>query len=307
MNDRIPVAPFIDWCNQREQMIRRELDAHPAITAGRHGGGPVTVPQHANPRARLVMELGWDHDNGLRRLHRWEHEGDGHADRNAIEDALHHAGVAIDDVYPDLPEPEALDDEHDRYCPKCRYVVSSLRGQCPWCKTAVSQTRVYRTSRVGMNSKMTDQQIRAAHTLYTSGMTLQQVGALIWQRYGYSSVHSCSGGLRRAWRIRGLPQRDRGEVSRATHTTHGLTVGRTASPAYNALVTARKRATLGACQHIKRDGTVCGLTNREGYDTCGYHQPDMLAWRRELILSVRADGTAAAVAARAARREQAAA
>lgn len=299
-DERIPVQPFLDWCSRREAQIRRELNAYPAITERLNTGA----------RARLIAELGWagtdNGEHGMRRLHRWTHElDDGLVSRAAIEDALHHASGArelVEELYPDLPDPEPDDDEQDRYCPKCRYVVSSLHGRCPWCQSQVSPTRVYRTSRLGIGAKMTDKQIRAAHVLYTHGLTLAQVAELLYQRYGYASNESCAGTLRRAWRIRGLPQRPREEVTRATHTTHGLTAGYTTTPEYHAMLTARRRAILGTCQHIKRDGTVCGLTCREGHDVCGYHTPESLQRRREIMQRIRAQGTAAAQAARAGQR-----
>ncbi len=172
---RVPLAPFLAYCEQREAQIRRELDEYPAITAGRSGGAP-TAPQHSNVGARLVMDLGWDVEGGQRRLHRWRHESgaDARGDRALIEDALEHAGEDFCEWYPDEPRVEAW----------------------PY------------SGRMGRQRYMTDAQIIAAHTVYMRGqMTAQQLADMIWQRYGYKDARGCARALQAAWVRMALPAR----------------------------------------------------------------------------------------------------
>jgi Homeodomain-like domain len=103
MVEPIPASPFLDWCDRRKEMIRREWDACPAI------GGHPGFDDQCGPVTRLVMELGWSDrpDSACRRLHRLRFDNaTGMASRPMVEDALWHAGVHIYEVYPEL---EAID------------------------------------------------------------------------------------------------------------------------------------------------------------------------------------------------------
>ncbi len=98
LREPLDVAPFLAWCDRREQQIRRELDAWPAIG----------VRQNISVQDRLVAELGWDISPGIRRLHRWRREVT-HVERATVEEALFHAGADFETLYPDL-EPKGPGD-----------------------------------------------------------------------------------------------------------------------------------------------------------------------------------------------------
>jgi hypothetical protein len=171
----IPVGPFLEFCYRREQEIRRELDNYPAISGG----------HQFDPVARLVMSFGWDPGTGVRKLDRWKSPDgrDSHSgwvDRAVIEDALRSAGVDIEDIYPDLPEPSP------------------------------------RVIRMGQSRRMTDAQVIAAHTVYTKGrMTMYALGDLIWKRYGYATPSACTRALSVAFKGLGLPIRQCAAMTRS--------------------------------------------------------------------------------------------
>src|SRR5687767_6534999 len=100
--DRIPAGPFRDFLNDRIAHWERALeDTGPAGQTG--------------ARRKVCEELGWPFDTGMRKLYRMSHglRGVGrHAgsrdiptdyfNRVTVEDALHNAGVAFGDLYPEL-------------------------------------------------------------------------------------------------------------------------------------------------------------------------------------------------------------
>lgn len=96
LKEPIAVQPFLDWCQQREEQIDRELDVWPGISRD-FGEG-------CGPRARLLAEIGWLGEHDARRYYRWRHDlQSGLVERGMVEDALDHAGVDFYDVYPDIP------------------------------------------------------------------------------------------------------------------------------------------------------------------------------------------------------------
>ena len=112
VRDPIPAQPFLDWCERRRKQIERELNCVPAIktASGRNDFGAF-----CGPNTRLVMELGWGDrlDTGARRLHRIRYGDAGNApsgvvSRALVEDALWRAGVAFEDVYPDVDREMAV-------------------------------------------------------------------------------------------------------------------------------------------------------------------------------------------------------
>lgn len=162
LREPIEVAPFLAWCAQREARIRKETDNYPAIS----------VEMRDDARARLVAEIGWDGDTGMRLLHRWEHEIAGLVERARVEDALFSAGVDFRDVYPDEPAPRPL-------------VV-----------------------RIGQGRRMTDEQVRKAHIVYTRGrMTTVSLGEALYATLGYATPGSCGRALVDAFHSLGLPFR----------------------------------------------------------------------------------------------------
>lgn len=239
----IPVAPFLAWCQTRIEQLTYELDAYPAIGLTLEG---------VNPHARLMLELGWDPDTGGRRLLRWasaEHMT-GMGERALIEDALHHAGVAFEDVYP---------------------AIESARAQ---------------PDKLGQGHRMTDAQIVAAHTIYNrTGMSLRALGELLWQRYGYIDAASCTQQLRRSFHNRGLPVRTIQEGQWASHYKHGMTVGGKTAPMYKRTLKLQRD---GPCAATRKDGTPCPRAARPGTDRCGYHNADEIERRRTQMAQVNA-------------------
>jgi len=227
LQEPLETAPFIAWCEQRIQQLRRELAPEYKI-----GGSDET-----NAVAALVREIGWttnatdDTASGVRRLHRWRNEATTVpvVERAVIEDALFHADTDIHDIYPDLAHPRG----------------ASLLGQ---------------------GRRMTDKQVLAAHVLYEQGLSTRQVALLIWRKYGYANVNSCAGSLLRAWTAFGLPRRDVTEANVHAHTIHGLAAGGRVAPLYKRTVRIARHgrcdATLkdgAACPRAAQAGTTtCG-------------------------------------------------
>ncbi len=167
--ETIDPAPFLAWCDEHERQIEREINTCPAIKSDK-GGKQFPWPADCSPHRRLIFDLGWEPMSGGRRLLRWRSEGQ--AQRSLIEDACLHVGVDFDRLYPDIP--------HARLGP----------------------------SRVGLNRKMTDAQVLAAHALYTRRMmTMGELANLIWQRFGYASPDACRTSLGHSFRVLGLPAR----------------------------------------------------------------------------------------------------
>lgn len=282
----LPVAPFTAWAEGRIAAIRSEIGAD-------YGRGGSNTGADMNYVERFMVEIGWDFHNGPRKLYRWMNpdQGDGHSgvvERAEIEDALHRAGVLFSDLYPDLDaDPQAL---RDGYCAACRRDVNTTDGYCPWCDDVVLDARPkYSHARLGQGRRMTDAQVRAAHVLYVQrGLYLRDVAGMLWRQYGYANLQSCEAGLRRAFRLLGLPRMPPGEASRRAHTTHGLTVQGRKAPEYTALVRERELAKHGVCGETRYDGTPCEYVCEPGTSTCGYHNPDKLAARRANLATARA-------------------
>lgn len=96
LREPIPVQPFLDWAQRRAKLLK-------ALYAPNDS-------QADEGLTYLLDDIGWPHENGMRRLHRWR-TGDqnfhGYAERAIIEDALWRAGVFTWEVYPDLDDEEA--------------------------------------------------------------------------------------------------------------------------------------------------------------------------------------------------------
>lgn len=242
MSERIPIAPFLAWCERREAQIANQLDRYPALGVN---------PDGMNPHARLMLELGWTPDTGGRRLLRWASDhATGMEDRAIIEDALHHAGAAFNDVYPDITDSSGY---------PCR---------------------------VGQGRLMTDTQIRAAHIIYErTGLSLLQLGGLLWERYGYANVDSCTCGLRHSFKNLGLPVRAWREASIAAHYKHGLAVGGKTAPLYKRHLKIQRH---GQCDATRSDGTPCPRAAQPGTTHCGYHAPQEHARRLAQIQQINA-------------------
>lgn len=250
LREPIEVAPFLAWCAQREARIRAEIDNYPAISGKREGGVTPRLPTGEDAHGRLVMELGWNPDTGARRLHRWTHEIAGAVERATIEEALFTAGVDFHDIYPDEPAPRPV------------------------------------SCRVGQGRRMTNKQILAAHVIYTRrGLSLRQLGELLWQQFGYANAESCAWQIRRGFKNLGLPVRDPIEASRAAHYKHGLATGGKVAPLYKRTLKLQRH---GPCCATLANGEPCPRAAQPGSTTCGFHAERELARRKAQVAQINA-------------------
>jgi hypothetical protein len=130
--DRIPAEPFQRFLLARIAHWENALSSEGA--ADRTGA-----------RKRVCEELGWPDETGVRKLYRMSHglRGVGrhsgsrdvptdYFSRVTVEDALHHAGVAFGDLYPDLVDDDL--DPVEGFCVKHEgRVFLDARGECQWC------------------------------------------------------------------------------------------------------------------------------------------------------------------------------
>lgn len=117
--EALPAAPFVDWVQARLDARRGDEDAV----------------------WRLLGELGWADEAGMRRLHHWRFEVQV-VNRRALEDALDNAGVGFWEIYPDPDEHDS--DEGQEFCWACREFVGVARddaGQavCVWCDVPIQR------------------------------------------------------------------------------------------------------------------------------------------------------------------------
>lgn len=286
LREPLDVAPFLVWCTLREREIRREIDRSTIqIRGDRNRHSTPARPDRASNR--LLDEIGWERESGERRMYRWANEIDtGRVERAVIEDALHHAGIAFYDIYPDL---EPAGEVRDAYCPTCRDEVTVVDEDCPWCHgTVIDQRPNLSQARFGQNRKMTAAQLRAAHVIYDqTGRSIREVAELLYIRYGYQSNESCATSLRMGWKALGLARRDVVEATRAAHLTHGMTQRGIRHALYKRMLNIERH---GQCESRLQDGTACPRAAKPGTTTCGYHAPDELARRRALLAQVNAEG-----------------
>jgi len=285
LREPIPIEPFLTWLALREREIGREIDrSNLQISASkRTGSNTAARPQRATDQ--LLYEIGWEPAMGERKLFRWindEHRT--HIERAVVEDALHHAGVELYDIYPDLEPPGQ---GRDAYCPTCRADVYATDSGCPWCENPVLDQRpIGSRPRLGQGRKMTDQQVRAAHVIYQqTGLSVRRLAELLYERHGYKSASACATSLNKAFVSLGLERRDKIEASIAAHTTHGLTAGGHAAPLYKRTLRLERH---GQCEAVMKYGKPCPRAAQPGTTTCGYHAAGELARRREQIAAINA-------------------
>lgn len=74
----------------------------------------------------------------------------------------------------------------------------------------------------GPPCRMTDDQIRAAHTIYDlECLSLRALGALLYEQFGYRTASVCANQLCQSFIRLGLPRRERVAATRAASTKHG--------------------------------------------------------------------------------------
>lgn len=129
--DRVPVEPFRSFLLDRIAHWERAMS----------GEG---LADKTGARKMVCEELGWPVDSGPRKLYRMSHglRGVGrHAgsrdvptdyfNRVTVEDALHHAGMRFEDMYPEFADDL---DPVEGFCPKHgERVFLDAVGECQWC------------------------------------------------------------------------------------------------------------------------------------------------------------------------------
>ena len=72
------------------------------------------------------------------------------------------------------------------------------------------------------DAKLTRAQALAAYKLHIEGgVSIRELGKLMWERYGYSSPHSCANSLSDLFKRLHRPARDRVQATILASTTHG--------------------------------------------------------------------------------------
>lgn len=163
-------------------------------------------------------------------------------------------------------------------------------GTCVWCDGPVRKKHGGGRPK-GSGRKMTDDQVRAAHRLYAiKGLSCRQLGALLWERFGYTSETACAEGIYRAFISLGLPRRTQHDVTVARNFKHGRK-RRNLTPeeekAYRVWLAeqrgwnAQSRPGQWRCAALKRQyprkGERCARPSLADSDYCQSHDP-----RREL-------------------------
>ncbi len=147
IGEQIPAQPFVDWLNDRYARYRAAHE-HMWHMSGRTDPDAV-LP--LSPLKRLAADLGWGGLAADRIVYRYRHGRDGMDRptetfrRATVEDALEHAGLRLEDVYPEFAVDVVL--EPDAFCGLCREMVTPIDGVCPWCDTEVRSGRPLRSIR----------------------------------------------------------------------------------------------------------------------------------------------------------------
>jgi hypothetical protein len=204
ISEKLDPQPFRDWVNQR-------LHRSEGKGLGERAG---TVSAES-----LAQDLGIDH----RRLYAWRFETQ-YLERIRIEEALHHAGFAIWEVYePD----EEIELEEEAHCDQCGEIVTPIKGDCPWCGS-LTKKRATRKRRGGWKrpdlagSRYTEAQLRAMHIFHMrDGISINELGRRTFEIAGYKSNHSAAVAISRQWKRLGLSVRDRIEQTVISSTKHG--------------------------------------------------------------------------------------
>lgn len=285
-DERVPAKPFADWLNER--FARYQAEHERSGNLAQYTPGAV-VP--LSPTQQLALDLGWGHsESAERKLYRCRNmlytgsrgsvKGEYPTDnflRTIVEDALDHAGVPLEDVYPDLAVD--VDVEPEAYCATCHLDVTPVNGACPWCEGQTGERPPRSIDRRGQGRRLTDEQVRAAHRLHMEGgLSMRELGRRLYQRFGYSNAKSCGQALSTAFALLDLPARDRIEATRRASTIHGLAPRKPASDAErearNALRREQKRRGRKRCPESTSNGNRCASFTAPGLETCRLHSPE---------------------------------
>jgi len=79
-----------------------------------------------------------------------------------------------------------------------------------------------RVKRHRRDANLTRAQVRAAYVLYRDqGLSLRALGALLYERFGYASPHSCANSLHDLFKGEGFELRDKNELMAQRNYRHG--------------------------------------------------------------------------------------
>lgn len=167
-------APFREWCNSL---------LAPKPEEWTHTLGELAGKATADV---LAVRLGIDG----RRLYAWRFENR-HLDRDMVEDALHRAGYALDDVYPDLD----LGGVRER----------NRGGVLP-----------------GTTGRLRDPHLEVLHRLHIErGMSIREMARRLWRGLGYASEDAADFAIRKGWKRLRLEVRRRPSISDAVGRCKG--------------------------------------------------------------------------------------
>lgn len=164
-------------------------------------------------------------------------------------------------------------------------------GRCGWCGLP-TRARQHRGGKPkGKYRKLTDGQVRAAHTLYIERrLSLRDLGRLLWERFGYASAASCANSLSEAFIDLGLPRRDRIEATIEKSLRHGLARRGKGGAEYNQLRRERRDhrpLCAGARTQPPGKGEPCSRPAMHGAEYCVAHDPERAAWREANLAAAR--------------------
>jgi hypothetical protein len=248
-----------------------------------------TVQEERHGHVQALRDIRWG-ESGDRRISRWrEHDGQSYAPASEIEDALHHAGLRLVDVYPETDVGEVF----TGWCPTCNEAVTVQADMiCAWCDTptqsSVEQvfhhatkgpiryelTPEQRQSSARKRSRkmryLSDEDLELAQSLYQEKeLSMRRVAERLWEEgrgHRHTSVERVEEALRRAFR------------------RHGYATRSTAQS--NAGILFRGKL----CEGRKKSGEPCGQSASEGSRFCAGHDPEREAdrKRRAHLASMRA-------------------
>jgi hypothetical protein len=129
--DRIPAGPFRDFLNERIAHWERALAKE-------------DEPDRSGAKRMVCQELGWPDETGIRKLYRMSHglRGVGRSkgskdiptdyfNRVTVEEALHHAGVPFEFLYPEFADD--LEPVEGSCWKHGSPVFLDAAGECQWC------------------------------------------------------------------------------------------------------------------------------------------------------------------------------
>jgi hypothetical protein len=245
--ERLPIKPFADWLN-------REIAKTSSVEVARRIGS----------EERYVYR--WR--NCLASGSRDGVKGDYPTEtilRSSVEDALHHAGVFLWEVYDEDDDPGE--------------VYTGRRRGKPY----------------GVYGKLTDDELRALNRLHLEGgLSIRELGRRIWERKGYASAASAGSSISYGFRRMGLASRDRVEATVKVSLKHGKARRGQARTEYRKELRRKTGELLdrprcaGKKLNPPRAGEPCQLVALADSKFCFQHDPRFDVSRRKQLKAMRA-------------------